>query len=181
LADRIQATEIAALAFLTAALLAGCGGRKPASSGRLLQPAGQFSFVPPDGWSRTKLAGIDFVIVSTEPDAGAKPNIFVDFVERSGSLSNVVAGMVQTNRDNHRAYEVHQQEDFVTESGLRGLKISAGRKNKEALSLALFHYLIQDAERTIGLTCTCAEAAKQKYEATFDRAMKSLQSERGER
>ncbi|MCK4565247.1 MAG: hypothetical protein KAU94_11305 [Verrucomicrobia bacterium] len=167
----------AALALLLM-VAAGCGGRKPVPAGRLLQPAGGFSFVTPDNWSRTKLAGVDFIIASTDPDFGARPNIFVDFVQSPGQAGSVVEKIVETNRKNHRTYEVARQSPFATKSGLPGFRIAARRENKDTLPLALFHYVIQDVDRTIVITCTCAESVKQKYAPLFDSAMKSLESDR---
>jgi hypothetical protein len=164
--------------ILIAVVLAGCGGKKPIPASRLQQPAGQFSYITPDGWSRTKLMGIDFIVVFADPDLGMSPNIFVDYVEASAQVDTEVAELIQMNTDNHQAYEVVHQSDFITESGLIGVKISAGRENMDALPLATYHYVIQDADRVIVITCTCADTVKQKYEPIFDAAMKSLQSER---
>lgn len=86
--------------------------------------------------------------------------------------------MIETNQGNHRSYGVDQQSDFATDSGLTGGKITASRETKDTLPLAVFHYLIQDAERVIVITATCASPVKQKYEPIFDAAMKSLESER---
>ena len=165
------------LAILTVAVLTGCGGKKPIPASRLKQPAGDFSFVTPDGWFRTKLAGIDFIIVSAEPDFGSKPNLFVDSVEPD-SVSNKTQEVIERYQDDKRSYEVAHRSDFATESGLTGIKITASRETKDALPLATFHYLVQDGERVIVITATCADPVKQKYEPIFDAAMKTLQSER---
>jgi hypothetical protein len=166
------------LTISAVAILTGCGGKTPIPVGRLQQPTGEFSFVTPDGWSRTKLPGIAFIIVSTLPDFGARPNIFVDFVKPSTHVSNMVGKVLQTNRDSHRTYEVAQQTDFMADAGLTGVKISAGHVNKDALPIATYHYLIQDSDRVIVITASCADPVKQQYEPIFDKALKSLRSER---
>jgi len=158
--------------------LAGCGGNKPYPSERLQQPAGKFSFVTPDGWYRTKLAGIAFIIVSTDADYGARPNVYVDSVEPSGTLQDVAAKVIKQNKVNYESYSVSEQINFVTASGLPGLKITGVRKNKDALPLTLIHYLIADTERVIVITCSCAEPVKAKYELIFDQTITSVQSER---
>lgn len=165
-------------AFILIACLSGCGEKRIFPASRLQQPIGNFSFVTPEGWSRTKLAGIDFIIVSTKPDSGISPNIFVDFVRSSAQLSNTVAEVVKTNHDKLLSYQVLQQGNFITESGLTGVKLTASRLNKESLPLAMFHYFIQDDDRTIAITCICADATKSKYEPVFDSAIKSLRSEK---
>lgn len=164
--------------MLVALVLSGCSGKKPVPASRLMQPAGKFSFVTPEGWYRTKLPGIDFIIVSTEPDDGASPNIFVEGAPRSGSVSNRVVQMTETKRDEIRTYAILQQQEFTSELGLKGVKISARRETKEALPLILYHFFFQDGDRVIVITCSCAEPVKQKYEPIFDAAMKSLRSER---
>jgi len=158
-------------------ILAGCGGNKPYPAERLRQPAGKFSFVTPDGWYRTKLGGIAFIIVSTDADYGARPNIYVDSVEPSGILKDVASKVTKQNKVNYESYSVSQQVAFATTSGLPGLKITAGRKNKDSLPLILIHYLITDKGRVIVITCSCAEPVKAKYESIFDRVIMSLQSE----
>ncbi len=165
------------IAVITVTLLSGCNGEKPIPTSRLVQPAGQFSFITPDGWFRTKLPVVDFIIVSTEPDYGAVPTIFVDFVTESTNLGKVTVKLIDTNTNNYRKYEVKQQSAFVTEFGLSGIKVSAGRENNDALPLALYHYLIQDADRVIVITCASSYPVRKKYEPIFDAAMKSLRSE----
>lgn len=163
-------------AVVAAAIFSGCGGAQPLPSGRLRQPAGKFSFVTPDGWFRTKLAGIDFIIVSGDTDAGSTPNLFVEFV-KPGSVRAVTQQVIEAYQSTHRSYEVDHQADFTTESGLAGIKVTARRETTDALPLATIHYLIQDSERVIAITATCAEPVKQKYEPLFDAAMKSVRSD----
>ena len=166
------------IVLLGAVFLSGCDSEKPIPTSRLVQQAGQFSFVTPDGWFRTQLSGVNFIIVSTEPDFGAVPNIFVESVEKSTELSNAVSKLIKNKKNNHPTYKVSQQRDFVTESGLKAIKISARRNNGDALPLALFHYLIQDGDRVIVINCLSAYRVRQKYEPIFDTAMKSLRSDK---
>lgn len=166
-----QITLIALLAICCS----GCG-KKTFPSGRLTQPAGNFSYITPDGWFRTRLAGVDFVIVSTHINDGIKPNIFVDGIFEPSQLSNTVARTSIENQNHLREYAVERQNDFTTESGLSGIKLQAHHRTKQDLPLATFRYFIQDANRVISITCTCAHAVKSKYEPVFDAAMNSLQS-----
>lgn len=166
------------ITILVGAILTGCGGKKPLPADRLHQVAGEFSFITPDGWYRAKLAGIDFIIVSTDPEFGVQPNIFVDFVEPSSNVTDVLKRLIETNQAGRRAYAVIQQEDFVTESGLVGVKITATRETKDGLPLAALHYLFQDADRVIVITCSCADPVKQKFAPIFNATMKSLKSDR---
>jgi len=164
------------LAILLASLISGCG-KKPFPAGRLQQPVGEFSFVTPDDWFRTRLPGIDFIIVSTTDDYGIKPNIFVDEIFLDSQRSNTVDLVLEENSHTLHAYNVETQSDFTTQSGLSGIKIRAHHKTKQNLPLATFRYFIQDTDRVISITCTCADAVKLKYESLFDSAINSLQSE----
>ncbi len=165
------------LALWVGALLVGCG-KLPVPAGRLLQPAGRFSFVTPDEWHRSQLVGMDFIIVSTNADAGISPNIFVDGAPRPGTVSNQVANLLAANRAGIQKYTVIGQRDIATDSGLKGVKIEAQREMQNGLRVALFHYRLQDGARVISLTCSCADAVKAKYEPIFDAAMQSLRPER---
>ncbi len=108
---------------------------------------------------------------------GDSPNIFVEGAPRLGRVSNRVTQMIDANRDELRAYAVLQQQEFATTSGLIGVRVAARRETKEALPLTLYHFLLQDGDRVISITCSCAESVKQKYEPVFEAAMKSLRSE----
>lgn len=168
--------------ILTIALVlicAGCGGKKSYPSTRLHQPSGDFSFVTPDNWFRTKLFGIDYVIVSTEPDHGMEPNIYVDFVKPDTEINDAYKKLLSIYKAKQRVYRIESKTEFETESGLDGLKIIAKRKHKDNLPLATYQYLIHDSDRTIAITCTCAYAVKDKYEPIFDQAIESLKSEKG--
>ena len=165
------------LTLLMLAVLTGCAGEKTIPASRLKQPSGAFSFITPDGWFRTKLAGISYIIVSAESDFGTRPNIFVDWVEQSAEVVAMVSRVQETHKGNHPDYEVSHQSDFTTDSGLSGKKLSASRKNRDGLPLATFHYLLQDAERVICITCTCAEPTRSKYELIFDKALKTLETQ----
>ncbi len=102
------------LTIIFAATLIGCGGDKPIPTSRLKQPVGDFSFVTPDGWFRNKLAGIDFIVVSTETDYGMNPNIFVDFVIPSPVLDDAVTMVTNSYKNNQLDNEVIQKVDFKT-------------------------------------------------------------------
>jgi hypothetical protein len=164
--------------MLAACLFAGCSGKKPVPASRLMQPAGKFSFITPDGWYRTKIPGIDFTIVSTDADYGARPSIFVEGVPRSDNVSNRVIKTTEEYRGELPQNAAIEQQEFDTESGLRGVKITAYRQTKEALPLAAFHFVFQDGDRVLAITCMCAWSTKLKYEPIFDRAMKSLRPEK---
>ena len=160
------------------ATLSGCGGEKPIPASRLEQPGGNFSFVTPDGWFRAKLVGIDFIVVSTDPDYGIKPNVFVDFVVPSPEIDDAVAKVINSYKTNRQDYEVIEKVDFKTESGLQGIKITARRMDKKKLPLGTFQYVIKGADQVFVITCTCADAVKEKYEPIFDQAMQTLEAEK---
>ena len=159
------------------AVLSGCGGDRPIPTSRLDQPIGNFSFVTPDGWFRNKIAGIDFIVVSTKPDCGINPNIFVDFVLPSPELNDAVVKLTTTYKSNHLDYEVIEQADFKTESGLQGVKITARRNSKKQLPLGTYQYVIKEVDRVIAITCTCADSVKEKYEPIFDQTLRTLETE----
>jgi hypothetical protein len=118
------------LTIIIAATLSGCGRDQPIPASRLVQPAGNFSFVTPDGWFRNKLPGVEFIIVSTDPDHGMNPNIFVDFVSTSLELIDAAEKLSRSYVSTYRGHRVVERGRFETASGLRGIKLAAVRKNK---------------------------------------------------
>lgn len=143
-----------------------------------MQPAGEISYVTPDGWVRKKLPGIDFIIVSTAADAGISPNIFISGIFQGIQILDLADQNERDNKNALRDYALIAYDHFTTQSGLKGLRIEATHKNDKALKLATIQYLIQDADRVISITGTCAESVKEAYQPIFDSAIKSLQSEK---
>jgi hypothetical protein len=166
-------------AIILLLFISGCG-KKTYPASRLYMPTGNFSYVTPEGWTRNKLPGINFLIVATSEDYGIKPNIFVDEIMPATPLDNAIEKISTQKNENLSNYEVKSKNDFRTQSELYGIKIEARHVNNRNLPLTTFQYLIQDADRIISITCTCAEVVKSKYEPLFDTAIKSLQSETAE-
>ncbi len=151
-----------------------CRDPKPVPAERLYFPAGGFSYVTPDGWFRTKLAGVDFIVVSMDVSFGIKPNIYVEFAEASADLSAVVKKQLETSRKDRNSYAVVRQEEFQIESGLIGKKVTATCMGKDRIPLAVYHYFACDNQKVIAITCICADPVKDQYEPAFDEAMRSL-------
>lgn len=155
---------------LAAVLAVSCSGKKPVPAGRLMQPAGRFSLVTPDGWYRSRVSGIDFVVVSSDPDHGVTPNIFVDGVPRRGRVADQARALAGADT-------LLSQADFATASGLQGTRLLVRRATSDGVPVVACHFLIQDGERVIAITCSCAEAVRETYAPLFDEAMRSLRVE----
>lgn len=164
------------LTTFIAIALCSCGRKHSIPAMRLEQPSGNFSFVTPDGWFQQKLMGMEFIIVSTKSDYGINPNIFVDFVNPSSDLDHAVTRLTELYKNNYPDYQITERHDFITTSGLHGIKISAKRTNQTRLPLATYQYLIKGNDRVFAMTCTCVDAVKEKYEPIFDQAMSTLEA-----
>lgn len=158
-------------------LFGGCSKPIAHPASRLHQPKGAFSFVTPEGWHRTQLAGIDFIVVSTDADYGIQPNIFVKTIQPDTIAHNTASEQNKSNQQNLHAYELQTQSHFTTRSHLAGIKTQSSFHNKQGLPLVRFEYFIQDNHRVIAISCTCAEAVQDTYEPIFDEAIHSLQTE----
>ena len=154
----------------------GCGRKQSFLASRLQFPVGKFSYITPEGWLRTKLAGIDFTIVSTEASGGIKPNIFVESVELI-QIETATSEFIEKCKKGKGAYHLKEETPFITDSGLSGVKLTATHENKDHLLLTAFSYLLQDRDRVITVTCTCANSTAVIYEPVFDAVIKSLKSE----
>ena len=167
--------KVLVLILLTLAT-AGCA-KKPFPASRLPQPAGHFSFVTPDGWFRSKLPGMEFLVISGPADFGMQPNIFVEGTAPATNLAEAAAGLVGRYKSNYPSYAVSTQVVFATISGMRGTKIVAHRRTRESLPVSLCHYIVLDRGRVIEVTCSCSQPAVSRYEPIFDAAMKSMEAD----
>ncbi len=168
--------RIAMIALLALGLTAGCNRKTATPAGRMEQPSGGFSFVTPDGWYRSKPVGMDFVIVSTEPDYGVSPNIFVEFVRPGTDFESSLAALTNRYARNHRKYEIVTQNEFFTKSGLPGIRMFAHRESLQNQSLTTIHYLISIHGNILGVTCTCAQAVEKNYIPLFDQAIATVEA-----
>lgn len=164
--------NILALTLITLVVM-GCG-QKPFPASRLSQPAGNFSFITPDGWFRYKLPGIDFLVISGPPDSGMQPNIFTEGIATSTNLSKTMSALINRYKTNYPSYAILNRDVFTTTSGMTGTKTVALRKTNEALQVSLFHYVIPNRKGSIQITCSCAKQVANRYEPLFDAAMKSI-------
>lgn len=161
--------------FLSLLVVCGCGQR-PFPAGRLVQPAGKFSFVTPDSWFRSKPPGIEFTVVSAPADSGMQPNIFVNGIVSATNLDNAATQLVEWYKSSLPSYKESGRAPLATASGIPALKISARKQTGESLEIAMFHYFFLDGVRVIQITCSCPGAVGARYEPVFDAAMKSLET-----
>ncbi|GEM_PF-2024256 len=156
--------------------LSSCGKTRLDSDGRLHESSASFSYRVPEGWSLSKPAGMEFHVVADQPRDGMQANLFVDGVE-DGSLEDRRTWLTESYERRHREVSFLSQEPFQTDDGLSGWKLSSTRRSKDGLLIQGYHYLLQDDQRVLLITGSCAEASAAFYEAQFDQAMRSLKRE----
>lgn len=166
--------KIASRIGLILALIVGACHCHRTSNGRLEQTTGRFSIAVPEGWQVSQPVGIPFAILSAPPDEGHRPNLFTDGVLESATLVGGAQAQCTAYKSAYPDHIAWTSISFVTDHGLPGLKTRAFRRTREDLALALFHYAIQDNDRIIQITGSCAETTAERYEPLFDATIRSL-------
>ena len=118
--------------------------------------------------------GVIYPILAAEPENGLQPNLFIDAVEE-GLLEEVEDARLSRYRGTIQ-YQELSREGWSTDAAKKGLRIKASRSARDGLALTSWHYLIQDEDRVIVITATCARESAAEFESVFEAALRSLQS-----
>jgi len=134
---------------------------------------GGFSLQVPEGWELRNVPGMDFPILTADPVDGFRPNLFVDGVEE-GTVSQVELQLFSRYRNPSDRYNEVSRTEWVSTSGNKGHRLTSHRYSREGLALISWHYLIQEDDRVIAITATCARETSDRLAPVFDAAVSSI-------
>ncbi len=141
-----------------------------------------FSYCPPDGWSIKQSLDDKFKSFLGPSSSILTPNIQATEEDNEAPLSDHVAVgikyiLANLQRTGATAVTVLNQSEFVTASGLRGIKVVFHVENSaKALMVRTYQYYFSGrGSRKLVLSASVLEFDRNAYEPMFDRAMKTFQ------
>jgi len=175
LLDLSRWTAAAGLAAVTAGLACSCR-RAGVPASRLYEKAGGFSYVTPDGWTRTRVAGIKYRIVAGPERDGVAPNLYIVDEDTPEPMGAYLAGFLARQRKTYPDFAIVGSNTLVTAQGLAAEVLDATRSARGS-PLSLRFYFLPQEKRVVVVTCTWAASSGDERRQVFDDAMRSFRFE----
>ena len=144
-----------------------------------------FSYCPPDGWSIKQSLDDKFKTFLGPSSNILTPNINARDEENQAPLAEHVATSIKYIMANFQtsgmtAVKLLDQSEFVTASGVRGIKVVFHVENSaKGLMVRTYQYYFNGrGTQKLVLTGTVVELERNTFESVFDRAMKTFQNDK---
>lgn len=150
---------------------------------RHVEPAGGFSFCPPEGWTATERPDLKYKAWRPPPTKPFTPNINIKDDKNPAALADYVASGLKyalANKDKIGAdsIEVLEQSEFVTASGLAGIRVAVRTRYKGLVVRQIQYYFSGKKDQKLFATGSALEADRQALDPVFDRALKTFRLEK---
>jgi hypothetical protein len=169
---------IIAVALAVAILQTG-GCRKNAGlpASRLYEPAGRFSYVTPDGWTRRRVAGIKYHMVAGPEENGTAPSLYIMDEDTPEGLDSYIPAFVARQKKIYPDIIVGAERTLITEEGTTVHVVEATRIARGTpLTLRLF-FLRRDPQ-TIVVTGTWRKEDQNSLSEVFDEVLRTFRFEK---
>lgn len=150
---------------------------------RYQEPGAGFSFCPPDGWTIQELTGEKYKVIFGS-GANFRPNINIKEQTSQATLAEYaeLAKKLIVSKENIEklgatTLVVAGQSEFVTTSGLSGIKVTYQTEFKGHLIRSMQYYFELKSGRKIIVTFTELLADKETLDPIIDRSLKTFRME----
>lgn len=151
------------------------GQTSPAlAQGRLSEPAGGFSYLPPAGWHIRTFPGLKYQVCYTTPAGGFAPNINTVDEVAPLPLGPYVQLSVSQMKRAYTSLHVLGQKPFVTASGVHGIRMATDGVVGGRHMHQVFYVFPGTSSRKYVLTASSLASDHGKYDAATDAAMKTF-------
>ena len=171
--------------LIAATILLACTAAVAAQGTCLRYPenGAGFSFCPPDSWTIEEQAGEKYKVMFGT-GANFRPNINIREQTSAGTLAEYaeLAKKLIVSKENIEklgatTLVVLDQSEFITTSGLSGIKVTYQTEFKGYLIRSMQYYFELKGGRKIIATFTGMVAEKEKLDPILDRSMKTFRIE----
>lgn len=177
-------TRIARYLLLTILIVVVANSISAQTCTRHTELQGGFSLCIPDGWVvREKKPDAKYRSLFGPMSNGFAPNInFRDEMSDLKLSAYVAEGiklvLASTQKIGATSIEPLGQSDFITDSGIRGIRAIFQTLYKGILVRTTQYYFPAGSNRKIIVTCTGLDNNKEVFDRVFDRTVKSFRLER---
>ena len=133
-----------------------------------------FSYNAPSGWKSQTIPGMKFKVVFGTPAQGFAPNINVVDESFPGSIEKYADANERTLQKSLPGYKKLSRAPFVTSNSVKGIKMVALQTQQGKTLRSTFYLFTSKSGPKLVVTCTSLASDGDKYNGTFDTAMKSF-------
>lgn len=160
--------------------LLACGVFAQTPCQRHAEPAGGFSFCPPQGWIVAAKEGHKYKIIHRERSQSFTPNINVKEEASTYTLADYVNASVRMITTDYQkigatSIKMLEQTNFITANRTPGIKATFRTEYKGLIIRTLQYYFNGKDGQKLIVTCTFLEEEKAALDPVLERAMKTFQ------
>ncbi len=151
---------------------------------RYLESGAGFSFCPPDGWSIKESEGEKYKLFFGTAANNFAPNLNIKEQTSEASLAEyealarkLILAKENVEKLGATSTEAVGQSDFLTDSGLRGIKVIFKTEYKGLLIQSTQYYFELKGGRKIIVTFTCLVGDKDFLDPILDRSLTTFRVE----
>ena len=170
---RSRFLRLAAFSALTIGASLSGPAAPAAAQGRLSEPAGGFSYLPPAGWRIRTFPGLKYRICYAKPASGFAPNINVADEVSAMPLDKYLQFSMAGMRKVYTSLRVLKQAPFATASGIRGERMVVDGIVADKHLHQIF-YVFPASNHKIVLTASSLASDDSRYDAATDASMKTF-------
>ena len=147
---------------------------------RHAEPAGGFSFCPPEGWTTREKEGEKFKLFFGPASANFAVNMNVKEEESALPLADYVAAgtrvvLASAEKLGATSIKVVSQSDFVTAAKQPGIKVVYQTLYKGLLIRTIQYLFDGPNQKKLVFTFTALESEKETFDPIFERSVKTFQ------
>lgn len=142
-------------------------------------PAGNFSFVMPDGWTAVTLNGVQYRAAAGITIEGFTQNITAMREKFAGALDEYLEEAKKHLIAQEGEVQIFKEEPFTTAENIEGRKIVFDCIYSD-ISLRQYLYIFQVENICFLFTCSVAAGEPEEIETVFDESMKTFRTLRKE-
>jgi hypothetical protein len=137
---------------------------------------GGFSFVPPADRRAQNITGLKYKVVGAVRERFAC-NINVVDEPFQGTVDEYVKANISALKERLAKFKVHEQGEFKTTSGLRGVRlVTESEQGRRLLRQTFYFFGTPDAKYVV--TCSTLAEGGEKLDSVLEKAMKTFWLER---
>jgi hypothetical protein len=149
-------------------------GSAPSSPNLIRDNSLGFTVAVPSGWVIKNYPHGHYPMACGPATDGITPNLDLETERFSGSLNDYVAANLTSFQQNLTAFKILKQEDFVSATGVKAVKVTTQNIQFHTNLLQLFYFFQGPDQNFILLSGTASAKSAPQFSVDFDASAKSL-------
>lgn len=145
---------------------------------RHFEKDGNFSYIPPDGWTLSKIRGFDYMLLLGPANEKFTSNVHFQFEKYPESLEDYVSFSLDRLKNARKILKFLSKIPINTLSGLKGYKVIVSN-DMNGIPLQQTIYFLDDGNRKFGITYSRLSNEGKEFDSIIDLTIYSFQTDDG--